>query len=83
MYIAGTITALDPGSLTVQVTATGPHDTSLQGQTLTLSITPATTILINGQPGHATNLQTGESVTLRIRTKSSGYTANQINAQTS
>ena len=34
MYIAGTSTALGSGSLTVQVTATGPHDTNLEGQTL-------------------------------------------------
>jgi len=82
MYIAGTITALTANSLTVQVTTTGPHDTNLQGQTLTIAITQATTILVNGKPGRADELRSGESVSLRIAKSSSGYTANQISATT-
>ena len=80
-YPAGSITALGAGSLTVQVTATGPHDTDLQGQTLTIAITPQTTTLVNGQAAPPTNLQVGESVSLRIGQNAAGYTANQINAQ--
>jgi phospholipase C len=83
MYIAGTITSLTPTTLTVQVTSTGPHDTNLQGQTLTITITPATSILINNQAGKASSLRVGEPVSLRIRQTGSGYTANQISAQTS
>jgi phospholipase C len=82
MYIAGTITALTANSLAVQVTATGPRDTNLQGQTLTIAITPATTTTVNGQPGRAAELQIGESVSLRIAKGSNGYTANQISATT-
>ncbi len=81
MYIAGTITVLSTNSLTVQITATGAHDTNLQGRTLTIAITPATTILVNGQTSQVGNLQTGEAVTLRITKKTDGtYTANQISA---
>jgi phospholipase C len=83
MYIAGTITALGSNSLTVQVTATGSHDTNLQGQTLSVAIEPKTTILINGQPGGQSQLQSGEAVSLRIVKDSGGYTANQISATTS
>jgi phospholipase C len=82
MYIAGTITNLTPTSLTVQVTATGPHDTNLQGQTLTITITATTSILINGQPGQASSLHTSESVSLHIRKNDGSYTANQISAPT-
>jgi hypothetical protein len=78
MYIAGTITALASGSLAVQVTATGPHDTNLEGQTLAIKITPATTILVDGKAGTAAQLQTGESVSLRIAKTANGYAANQI-----
>src|SRR5581483_8071798 len=80
MYVAGTITTLGSGSLTVQVTSTGPRDTGLQGQTLTVAIVPATTILIAGQPGAAGQLQTGEAVSLRIVKTSGGYSANEISA---
>jgi hypothetical protein len=67
----------------VQVTATGAHDADLEGQTLTIAVTPATTILINGKSGQADGLQTGDSVTLRIRKSAGGYSANQISASTS
>ena len=80
MYAAGTITALGDGSLTVQVTSTGAHDTGLQGRTLTVSIVPTTTILVGGQPGAADQLQTGEAVSLRIVKTSGGYAANEISA---
>ena len=83
MYIAGTITKLGSDSLTVQVTTTGVHDTNLQGQTLTVTITPKTTILVNGQPGGPGQLQSGEAVSLRIVKDSGGYTAHQISATTS
>jgi phospholipase C len=82
-YVAGSITALGTGTLTVQVTATGPHDTDLQGQTLTIAITPETTTLVNGQAAPPASLQVGEPVSLRIDQNAVGYTANQINAQTS
>jgi phospholipase C len=78
MYIGGAISTLTPNSVTVAVTATGPHDTNLQGQTLTIAIDAGTTILINGQPANATNLQAGQVVSLRIRRAGSGYIANQI-----
>ena len=58
MYIAGTITALSPGSVTVQVTATGPHDTDLQGQTLTIAITQTTTVPSMANPDRPTNSKT-------------------------
>ena len=80
-YIAGTITSLGTGSITVQVTGTGQHDTDLQGQTLSIALTPTTTILINNQPGQAASLQTGEPVTLHIKNTAGGYSANQISAQ--
>ena len=80
MYIAGTITALGTNSLTVQITTTGAHDTNLQGQTLSIAITPKTTILVNGRPGVAGQLQNGEAVSLRIVKTSAGYTANEISA---
>jgi phospholipase C len=82
MYIAGAITGLTPTTLTVQITATGPHDTNLQGQALTIIISPTTSILINSQPGKAGSLRVGEAVALRIRQTGGGYTANQISAQT-
>ncbi len=80
-YVAGSITALTADSLTLQVTATGPHDTDLQGQTLVVAITPTTTILINNEPGQATGLQNGEAVSLRIKNSAGSYSANQISAQ--
>ncbi len=83
MYIAGAVTAVGSGVVSVQVTATGAHDADLEGQTLTIAITPATTILINGKSGQADGLQTGDSVTLRIRKSAGGYSANQISASSS
>ena len=82
MYIAGAITAVGSGVVTVQVTATGTHDANLEGQTLAIAITPSTTILINGKSGQAGGLLTGDSVSLRIRKTSGGYAANQISATT-
>jgi phospholipase C len=71
MYIAGTVTALGAGTINVQVTATGPYDTNLQGRTLTIAVTAS----------QAANLHAGQSVTLRITRRADGsYTANQINA---
>jgi hypothetical protein len=40
------------------------------------------TVLINGQPGHASSLQTGASVSLHIQENANGHTADQVNAQT-
>jgi phospholipase C len=81
-YVAGTITAVTPDSITVQVTATGPHDTGLNGQTLVISISPATTILINSEPGVAASLQAGETFSSRIQGPPGSYSTLQITAQT-
>ena len=81
-YVAGTITAVGPDSLTLQVTTTGPHDTDLQGQALVVAITPQTAVLIDDQPGQAASLQSGETASLRIHASGGGYSANQISAQT-
>ena len=78
MYVAGAITSLTTTSITVQVTNTGPHDTKLHGQLLTVAINPDTSILIDGQPGSVAGLHTGEPVSLRIRITPTGYAANQI-----
>src|SRR5579884_874646 len=81
MAVAGSITSLAGATLTVQVTATGPHDTRLQGQVLTVAITPKTTILIDGRPGSVAALRVGEPVSLRVARSGGGYSANEISAE--
>jgi phospholipase C len=71
--VLGTITASTPTSVTVQVTGTGPHDTALQGQMLTVAITPAT--VVQG------TLQVGGAVSMRIAGRAGAYTANLITVQ--
>src|SRR5207248_9127473 len=73
MLVTGTITALSSTSVTVQVTGTGPHDTFLQGQTLTIALTPATTV--QGTP------QVGAAVSMRIAGTAGAYRANAIPVQ--
>jgi phospholipase C len=77
-FVAGPITALDSSALSVQVISTGPRDTNLQGQTLIVAITPATTILISGRRADASSLRVGDVASLRIRGKPGSYTANRI-----
>jgi len=79
-YIAGTLTAVEPGSVTVQVTATGPHDTNLQGQTLIVALTPNTTILLDGRRAVASRLHVAEAASLHIVATPTGWTANQLQA---
>jgi len=82
-YIAGTLIALTPVSVTVQVTTTGLHDTNLKGETLTVALTPQTTIQLNGRTVQAGNLQVGEAASLRIVAAGAGWTANQLDVLTS
>jgi hypothetical protein len=82
IYIAGAITALAPGLVTIQVTTTGPNDTFLQGQTLPVATTSATAVLINGHPASAGQLHVGEAVSMRVDSVAGPYMANQISAQT-
>ena len=82
-YVAGAITSLGPSSITVQVTSTGPHDTDLMGQTLTIAITPETVIVVNGQTASSSELRSGDAVALRVVKSPTGYTANSITATTS
>jgi phospholipase C len=72
MLVVGTITALGPTSITIQVTGTGPHDTFFQGRTLTVAIAPTT--VVQG------NLQIGGAVSMRIVESGAGYTATAISA---
>jgi phospholipase C len=81
MYIAGTLTQVASTSITVQVTATGAHDTNRLGQTLVVAIAPDTEILIDGRPATAADLRTGEAASLRIRGTAGAYTANRIEAE--
>jgi phospholipase C len=83
MYIAGAIVALVPGSVAVQVTATGPHDTNLLGQTLPVGIDSSTEILVDGRPASANDLRVGEAASLRIRGAAGAYAANLIDADSS
>jgi phospholipase C len=78
VYVAGAITALTPTSITLQVTTTGPHGTNLEGQTLAVSITPQTTILVRGASAAVAQLHVGDAVALRIRNTAGGYATNQI-----
>jgi phospholipase C len=82
-YVAGAITSLGPSSITVQVTSTGPRDTDLMGQTLTIAITPETVIVVNGQTASSSELRSGDAVALRVVKSPTGYTANSITATTS
>jgi len=77
-YAAGTVTAVAAESLTVQVTATGPHDGRLQGKTLTVAITPSTRILVHGKPAEIASIAVGDSVTLRLRLGRQQTSANQV-----
>ncbi len=74
-YIAGTIMAVSPHSLTVQVTTTGPHDTNLAGEQLTIVVDGATTITVNGARTQLGALHDGDVVSLRIRAVDGSYTA--------
>ena len=77
-YVAGTLTAISPTSVTVQVTATGSHDTNLQGQTLAVALTAKTVILLNNQPTTTNSLQAGEAATLRVLPAGTRWTATQL-----
>ena len=78
MYIAGTISSLAQQSITVQVTATGPHDTNLNGKQLTIAVDAGTTITANGKQTQLAELRNGDPVSLRIRAVAGGYTALEI-----
>ena len=80
-YVAGALTAVSSASVTVQVTATGPHDTNLQGQTLTAAITRSTVISLDGRTVRASRLAVGDPASLRIVRTPSGWRANEIDAQ--
>jgi hypothetical protein len=67
----------------VQVTSTGPKDTSLRGQTLTLALTASTAILLDGKPVAASSLRVGQPVSARIVKTPGGYRANQVSATSS
>ena len=82
-FVAGAITAAAGSSITVQVTSTGPRDTYLMGQTLTIGITPETVIVVNGRTASSSALQSGDAVSLRVVKGPAGYTANSITATTS
>jgi len=73
MLVTGTITVFSSSSVTVQVTGTGPHDTFLQGQTLTIALTAATTV--QGTP------QVGAAVSMRIAGTAGAYRANALTVQ--
>jgi phospholipase C len=77
-YVGGSVSAVGTGTLTVQVTTTGPNDGSLQGQALQVTITPTTQILVDGSPGTAASIHVGDSVALRVHLSGSVATANQI-----
>ncbi len=82
-FVAGTLTAVSPQSVTVQVTATGPHDQNLQGHVLAVTITAATAVTLNGSVVSPTNLAVGEAVTLRIARTTSGWRAVRLDAHRS
>jgi phospholipase C len=82
-FVAGAITSLGASSITVQVTSTGPHDTGLMGQSLTIAITPETVVVVNGKASSWTALQTGDAVTLRVVKSAGGYAAESVTATTS
>ncbi len=83
LYVFGSLTAVSGDRLTVQVTATGPRDAGLQGEALTVRITPATTILVNGKAGTAEDVQANETAALRVRkTVDGSYVANEVDVQT-
>jgi len=77
-FVAGAVTAIAPSAIGVQVTATGPHDTNLLGQTLSVAITTETTIAIAGTSASATSIRVGDSVSIRFRGKPGAYMATRI-----
>ena len=77
-FVAGTITAVGTGTVGVQVTATGPRDTNLLGQTLSVAVTSGTSILVGGQRAAVDAIHVGDSATLRIRGAAGEFTATRI-----
>jgi len=57
VWLAGTVTAVGPSSLTLTVSRTGPHDTQLNGQTLVVA-TAASTAVTRGKD--ATSITLGD-----------------------
>ena len=82
-YVAGALTAVSPTTVTLQVTATGPRDTNLQGQVLTVALTAKTQITLNGTTAPASALAVGQAVSLRIVRVAVGWQANQVDARSS
>ncbi|HWB21946.1 MAG TPA: DUF5666 domain-containing protein [Gaiellaceae bacterium] len=80
-WFAGSVSAVGSSSLTVGVLWTGPHDGSLNGQTLTVAVTSSTRI---GQGSHNTpialaSIQAGDLVAIRASGDSaSSLTASRI-----
>jgi phospholipase C len=79
-YVAGALTAVGAGSVTVQVTATGPHDPNLQGQTLVVAVTDATTVTLNGKVATLADLRVGDAASLRLAGPADGWRANELDA---
>ncbi|HEV2590640.1 MAG TPA: alkaline phosphatase family protein [Gaiellaceae bacterium] len=82
-YVAGALTAVSPTTVTLQVTATGPHDTNLQGQALTVALTAKTQITLNGATAPASALAVGQAASLRVVRVAGGWQANQVDARSS
>jgi phospholipase C len=82
-YVQGPITAIGTNSITVQVTVTSPHDTNFMGQSLTVAVTPTTTITLGGKATPLSGLKPGYQATVRIYLANTTFAASHIIAQTS
>ena len=77
-YVTGTVTAVSPTAIALQVTATGPRDTNLLGQTLSAAITSETAVVVAGKAASAASIRVGDSVSLRFRGGPGSYTATRV-----
>jgi phospholipase C len=65
-YLAGTISALHAGSLTLQVTTTGRRDASLEGRLLRIGVGRSTRLTLDDATVRLPKLEIGDSVELRV-----------------
>jgi hypothetical protein len=82
-YLAGTISALRRGSITLQVTSTGRRDATLEGRLLRITVARSARVTLDDAAVRLGALEVGDSAELRVRrTAATGLRALTVSAST-
>jgi hypothetical protein len=77
-YVAGGLTSSARGVIKVQITSTGPNDTYLNGQLLTVYLAPATPIYVHGHLSRAGALRVGDPVGMFLVPDDATFSASEV-----